>query len=94
MMQADIATTFAMVGIHAIYTVLPLPKLHKSKQILSSLTLSVKITRVTTSHSLLALGRRRRLIRLVRLISTLRRRRRLLLRWRRSAVVGHRRLLC
>lgn len=64
----------------------------KVKQAPSSLPLSVKITRITTSHSLLAMGLRG-LVGLVRLVTTLGRRRRLLLRWRRSTVFRHLRLL-
>ena len=70
---------------------LPFPKIHVRSS-------PIEVTRITTSHALLTLNRRRllllwRLVRLVRLISTLRRRRCLLLRWRRRIVFGHRRLL-
>jgi hypothetical protein len=79
------------VGIHALYTLFQ-SSLPKTLRTLPT-NLPVKVARISTSHTLLALRRRllllRWLIRLIRLVTTLRRCRRLLLWRRRSAMLRH-----
>jgi hypothetical protein len=82
----------AKVGIHALYT--RFRSSSKRCEHCLHANLSVKVSRISTSHTLLSLGRRllllRRLVSLIRLVTTLGRcRRLLLLRRRRSAVFGH-----
>lgn len=87
---------------HAIYIIsFPVPTLFSQvEHMLQKGRLPVEVTRITTSHALLTLSRRLlllwRLVRLVRLISTLRRcyLLLLLLRWWRRTVLRHGWLLC
>lgn len=88
---------------HAIYIIsFPVPTLFSQvEHMLQNRRSPVEVTRITASHALLTLSRRLlllwRLVRLVRLISTLRRRcllLLLLLRWRWRAVFRHGWLLC
>jgi hypothetical protein len=94
----------AIAGIHAmLYTLFPsLSSFPSQSYHLHAQTprSPIKVTGITTSHTLLALRRRLlllwRLVRLIRLIPALRRRcllLLLLLRWRRRIVLRHRRLL-